>query len=149
MKINITKKDYRALVEILFVADWFVDAHTIGDENKQHASVREVLLSHYKEMGVDDVIEYSGRMKEHFPTRNFEEHLHDKYIDKYNEEFFWDELIDKLAERDVIQAIGIKEYQKLDGIVRITMVDDEKEKYQVEFEQHGLKHVKIEHMGSN
>lgn len=149
MKISITKKDYRALLEVLFVADWFVDANNVGTYNKRHESVRKNLLSHYKDMGAEDVIEFDEVLDNYYPTREFDQHLHDQYIDTYNEITFWHELIDKLAERDVVNSIGIEKYRKLDGLDRVNLVEDQKEKYAAEFNKHGLDRVRIEGMGSN
>ena len=145
MKINLTKKEYRTLVEMIYLSDWVVSAHEIERDNidKAHVELRKKLLSHYKEMQMEDMIEYSAQDDDYYETNDYDQYIHEKFIDKYNENIFWEELIDKLAVRDVINNIGMEKYLKLDMLERMHKIGNEKEKYGIEFEKHELNRVRI------
>lgn len=147
MKINITKKEYRLLLEMLHLSDWMMHSHLEGPEQRhaQHEELRKKLLSYYKEMEAEDIIEYSKESNDYYETNEYEEYLHEKFITPYDHQSFWDELIDRLAERDVIKEMGSEKFKSMDGMERITKLANAEEKYVNEFENHGLEHVKIDY----
>lgn len=144
MKINITKKEYKLLLEMLYLSDWMMNAHNVDDRNPEHETLRKKLLAHYKEMDAQDIIEYSETSDDFYETKEYEQLIHQKYITPYDDETFWDALIDRLAERDAVSEIGMEKYLSMEGIERIMKVEEYIERYTNEFEQHGLDHVKIE-----
>ena len=147
MKINITKKEFRVLVEMLYLADWMMHSHAIGEEqhHHEHEQLRKKILSHYKEMGAEDIIEYSEKLNDFYETSDYDEYIHEKFIEPYDNECFWDELIDGLAERDVVNEIGIEKLKSMEGIERVMKIEEAKERYVNEFEEHGLKHVTVKY----
>lgn len=144
MKINFTKKEYRLLIEMLYLSDWMMHSHIVREEQNEYEVLKKKILSCYKEMGSDDIIELDKGSKEYYERKELEEYVHDKVIKKYDEEVFWDGLIDKLSVRDVIREIGIEQYNALEGIERLTKIDEISERYANEFEQFGLERVRID-----
>jgi hypothetical protein len=54
MKLNFTKKEYQALVEMLLAADWVITGHEEEEEReetKPYRELRKKVLAHFKEMG--------------------------------------------------------------------------------------------------
>lgn len=104
MKINFTKKEYQALVEMLLTADWVIRSHEEEPraETKPYDDLRKKVLSHFKEMGMEDAFEYVPDEDEYFETKDYEERArHMRFIDEYDELMFWDRLAAKLANRDL------------------------------------------------
>jgi hypothetical protein len=134
MKINLTKKEYRLLLEVLYLSDWMMHSHLCEKQHIEHENLRKKLLSYYKEMGAEDIIE---------PANEFDDYMHHKFINLYDENTFWDELTDRLAMRDIIKKIGVEQYQALEGIERVTKVEEMRDRYVNEFEQHGLENIKL------
>lgn len=145
MKINITKKEYRLLVEMLYLADWMMHSHSIERPYQEHEMLKNKLLSFYKEMDAEDIIEQSKQSDDYYEVNEFDEYIHEKFIDPYDTETFWDELIDRLAMRDLINEIGIEKYKSMEGMERITRSEEVRERYANEFEHNGLKNVKIKY----
>jgi len=145
MKINITKKEYRLLIDMLYLADWMMNSNIIGDDQKhsQHEKLRKKFLSYYKEMEAEDIIEYCNKLNDYYEVQNYDEYLHEIFIDSYDDETFWAELISRLSKRDAIKEIGIEKLTKMKDLDRAMKIGEFREKYENEFEQHGLKHVKI------
>jgi len=145
MKINITKKEYRVLLDMLTIADWIMHAHAIGKEEHhlEHEALKDKLLSYYKEMGAEDRIESSQELDGYYETNDYEEYVQDKFIQPYEDEFFWDELIDRLGERDAINTVGIEQFSKMDFVERMRKLDEMKERYANEFEEQGLDNLQL------
>lgn len=145
MKIYFTKKDYRLLVEMLYLADWMINSHTVSTDSlyPEHDKLRKKLLSYYKDMEAQDIIECSPSDDDYYEMADYENDLHQKFIRPYNDNTFWDELIDRLAVRDLIKKLGIANYQAMEGIDRLTQLDEICEFYASEFENSGLEHVLV------
>ena len=105
MKINVTRKEYQTLVEMLLVADWVITGHE-GEEReatKPYKELRTKVLSHHKEMGMAEAFKYSPEYDEYFETTAYEASAaHVRFIEEYDEQVFWEELAIRLAERDFV-----------------------------------------------
>src|SRR5436190_10857547 len=121
MKIDITKNEYRLLVDMLYLADWMMHSHAIGEEQHHHEyeKLRKKILSHYKDMGAEDIVEYSEESDDFFESSDYDDYIHEKFIDPYDNENFWDELTDRLAERDVVNDSGLEKLKSMEGIERV------------------------------
>lgn len=150
MNISLTKKEYRALIDMLYLADWMMNSHASDPEeyHREHQALRKKLLSYSKEMEADDIIEYVEDLNDYYETKDYDDQLHEMFIDTYDDETFWDELLSRLAERDLLKTIGIEKYKSMEGIDRVIQVEELREIYAIEFENHGLEHVKVECMES-
>lgn len=145
MKINITKKEYRLLLDMLYLSDWMMNAHATDPEDyhNDHRALRKRFLSYYKEMDATDIIEYSKEMNDYYELRNYDDDIHAQFIEPFEDETFWEELIDRLAKRDLIKAVGKIEYESMDGMDRVMQLEKAREKYSVEFAAHGLDHLSV------
>jgi len=148
MKISINKKEYRLLLDMLYLSDWMLNSYKEGVEEKEapYKLLRKKLLSYYKEMGAEDIVEYSKEFDDYFEVRKYDETIHDRFIDPYEANVFWDELIHQLAKRDVINAVGGRaSYHAMELEERISKVSAAEEHYANEFEIHGLDYLKVNH----
>ena len=146
MKIEISKGEYKILLHVLEMADWILNAHK-SKEDKEHKPYRKLeqkIFSIAAEMGYGSFIEYSKEFHEYMPTRKYEETCSAmEFIEIFENESFWDELIDRLGERDAIREVGMEGFKALKPIDRITKVDDHKENYIDEFEKYGLDRIVV------
>jgi hypothetical protein len=144
MKLNLTKDEYRLLLDLVYLGDWMVSAHDekidAKEPSKYEALVQKV-LSCASETEFATLVERSADDGKFYTTRQFEEDGVMNIIYEYDEESFWMELIDRLAERDIraAQPDGhlppFKEYLELAGPIE--------EKYAQEFESHGLQRLQL------
>lgn len=145
MKLNLTASEYRLLLDLVYLGEWMACARLESDEHprvKKYGPLVQKIYSYAAEAGCGELIERlreSGRLE---PTRQFEEDddlL--EVIHEYDQDSFWDELIDRLAERDVRAVTGdgqlppFKEYLDLAAPIE--------EKYAREFETHGLGRMQL------
>lgn len=142
MSINITNKEYQSLIDLVAIASWIMDAYTIGEgQYPNHRELIKKIYSSFKLMQSEGKIEFAPEFNDYFETRNFEEFIQNEFIQPYEENFFWDELVYKLAERDVTASIELDEFKKMDGMKRLELIDAAKESYELEFEKNGIKNL--------
>lgn len=116
MKINFTKAEYKALIELLYMGDWMANAFTINsdDEPKEYTDLLQKVYSYAKQMGYEDDMEYAKEYDQYFPTHKFEPQSGvTEKIDKYDNESFWQNLIDRMSERDICNQHKIETIQAL------------------------------------
>jgi hypothetical protein len=146
MKINITKKEYKSLLEILEIADWVLHAHEIekSEDTRSYREFRQKIFSLAKDFGFDHLIKYEKQFQEYFPTSEFEDTSPGMaFIEKFENESFWEDLTDRLVQRDLIRELGEKKILSLEPLDRMEKEDPYREKYEEEFEVHGIDRLEI------
>jgi len=91
------------------------------------------------------LMEYDEQLKEHFPTRLFEDaSMAREYIDEYDDQTFWDELINRLTDRDIEMMLKRGEIQKPQNREeRFAIRGPIERRYAQEFERNGLDNVVV------
>ena len=141
MKINFTKKEYQLLVTMIEIADWVMNAFHPNDrvDTKDHRSLRNKILAHADEMGMKGCYKKDGDT--YYETVEYEENSeHYNFIDEYDDELFWKQLVTRLAERDYVQQYGDEE---MDFETRTLRVVEIEKKYAVEINKFGLSNIVI------
>lgn len=144
MKINFTKKQYEDLVKLVYLGTWMVNAHRTDDRVEKYEELEQYILSFYKDFGMENFILFDEELKRFFPTKEFEEETDvEQYKDEYNNDIFWEELIDRLARRDFIRAYGEENLLKMTWEERFEKEQPFIDKYDEEFEKNGIENLDI------
>lgn len=146
MKINITPKEYKTLLEILEITDWILHTHKTEEteDTKPFRDFEQKIFSLAKDFGCEHLIEYDNELQGYFTTSEFEDTSPGMgYIDDFENESFWEELIERLVDRDLIREMGEKKFLSLDPNIRIEAEEPLWKKYGEEFEVHGLDHLAL------
>ena len=146
MKIHFTKKEYRHLLELLYIADWIVNSHTTVDqeEPKDYSDIIQKVYSYSKQMGCEDLIEHEKKQGKYFPTGKAEQELETKgYIEEFENNTFWEELISRLAERDTLQKYKVDSLSEISMDKSISVRCEAEAKWAKEFEDKGLARIGI------
>ncbi len=140
MKLELTEKEYRLLVEMLHIAEWIMNSYVSGDrpETENYRRLEQKILSYADEMGCKDVVDYDEKLGGYFPTREMEEGSTMDFIDEYDQYNFWEELISHLAERDLIAREGMERIRKMSREQRFKKLLGLEDKYRKEVGAHGL-----------
>jgi hypothetical protein len=123
----------------VYMYSWVVNATKMPDEtDKSVESFEQMILGLLYSSGKRDGIEFARDLNGYYPTRDFEEMI-SEVIDEYNEDQFWEELIERLAARDYERSGAARDSReafpkKLFGL---------QEKYREEFEKNGLDRLAI------
>ncbi len=144
MNIDITKKEYRALLDMICIADWILDAFSKeGRSFPQHLALKIKLFSLYKEMGAQEQIEYDDMMNDFFETEHYTEEIQTQFIEPFEQAVFWEELTHRLAKRDLLNEIGQEAYRNMDGMERYKRIFALEQQYEKEFQENGLDRLVI------
>lgn len=137
MKINITKKQYKLLMELLYLGNWTANASR-DEEIEEYNEVIQYFLSFAKDFGMDDVFIYDRELAMYFPTYEYEEAM--QPLIKYNDEdVFWYELSSHLAQKEM-QELDVENMTEDEQRKKLFAI---KEKYEKEFERNGLKNLEV------
>lgn|SRR5574341_660763 len=147
MKIEITKEEYRDLLDVLHMAEWMMHAHET-EKALGSGKYDEIIQKFYalaKDMGQESLIEYDPDLREYFHTREFDDATESwEIIDDFTDDTFWDELVHRLTDRDLARKVG--GYDKLDKFnmkERFALEGPVLERYSQEFDKRGLDRLEI------
>ena len=75
MEIDLTRKEYRDLLDMLYIAEWVLNANRDEDDprTKRYSKVEQKFFAMAKAMKYENLIEYYPEDKKYFPTREYEE----------------------------------------------------------------------------
>lgn len=141
MKIEINKKEYRDLLDILYLADWVLHCYKEPEspETAAYRHLEQKLLALAREMGFENLVEFDSEMAQYFPTREYDEtNAVMAAIVDYDNESFWQELMERLAMRDLILQKGQEKVAAMDDEERLVKTDKLQEKYAAEFQRYSL-----------
>ena len=146
MKIHFTKKEYRLLLDILYIAEWVIASREIDDnpETEPYKDLEQKIMSMAKDYGFDNLISYDDKFEQYLPTLKFEEDEKvNNFIDKYEAETFWEELCDRLAERDFFADNDAEAIMKMEDVEIFSKKREYAERYHDEFVENGLNNIKL------
>jgi len=144
MKINITKKEYRLLLDVFSIATWVMNSHKYESDPKSvpYENLEQKFMAFAKEFGFKNLIEYDKKMEKYYPTPEYEDSESDmKFIDEFENDSFWEKLGSNLAKRDIINEIGVEQFEKMETLERFKKVAEIEAKYHDEFEKNGIKNL--------
>ncbi len=146
MKINFTKNEYRLLLDIIYLGQWMIEAHKSGDldDDDEYEMLVQKIYSFSREMGCDDLVVPEKKLNKFYPSRLYEEEsgIHD-IIDQYNDDTFWDELVNRLAERDARTdaEASNQEISSVEAFLKLSAPHESR--YADEFSENGLENLII------
>lgn len=147
MKIELTKKEYRAILDLIFIGDWVVNAYKplddSGDDVAIHRKAVQKIYSKAKEFGFESLIRYSKETDEYVETSDFEDSNVFERISEFEENMFWEKLILMFAQRDAIIETGPEKMMSLSMDERIKVVSKYEEKWTEEIENNGITRLDV------
>lgn len=148
MKMNLTRDEYRQLLEMIEIAAWVLGAHSDppGDSLARYEAIYQKMLKIAYEAGhgglvVEDLD--SGQLR---LGPGFDETGMMSDIDEYEESVFWGTLAFKLAVRDLCKQIGEDAYMALDPVDRAERIMEIEAVYDHELDNNGLENLIFENL---
>lgn len=146
MKIELGKRDYRALLTVLEIAGAVL--HTYRDEDAPETAplraLQQKLLALAEPFGCGELVEYdpdsdlwlfSGDAGDTSDALQF--------LEEFESDSFWDQLCDRLVERDLLRQLGEAACRRLDP----EELDEREQPYRTlyadEFMRHGIDRLEI------
>lgn len=134
MNIELTKKEYRRLLDMVYIGNWVLNSTRGNDRFADYDRVESKIFSHCQEAGMSSLTDYWN--SQFFPSRAYMEGgIHEAIMD-YEDAIFFDILAEELARRDMDYApISQHNYDEL-----MSRMED----YMEEFECHGTERLQVE-----
>ncbi|HOI44449.1 MAG TPA: hypothetical protein PLX50_02410 [Candidatus Aminicenantes bacterium] len=142
MDIKLTKEQFEKLLDLAYVGNWLVNSYRADDFIEAYNDLASHIYSYAPAFGLKDKISFDEMEGRYFPSARLEESLAG-YIEDYEDWSFWDHLVLRLAERDLV-----REY----GEAAVDNMEDEEfeakrqvyfDKYKKEIEKNGLDNLEL------
>lgn len=146
MNVNMTQQEYRLLLDLLLAADWMIHANRADDapEAEPYRMLTQKFLSLAPEFGLEELVEIDPEHNQYRPTEKLEKTTTAwQMLDEYDDAVFWEELIVRLAERDVANTPGKAEVTQMSPEEYDRYAVPLEEKYANEFFENGLERLVI------
>jgi hypothetical protein len=145
MKLDVTKEEYRDLLDLLYMGNWVLHAHKTEEDPrmKSYDTVIQKVYSSAGAAGFGPLIQHDPGDGRYYPTPEFEDMTKAvTFIDEFVDDSFWDELVFRLAERDVAHRVGgYEQLRLLSPDDRTALLTPAEERYSDEFYRNGLDHL--------
>ena len=136
MTIELTEKEFRRLLDLVYVGDWILNSARGNDRFEDYDILQEKLFALCPQVGMRALMDtWQGHA---YPSRAYEEGGIHEAIADYEDAVFFDILAEELARRDM-EGEGIDANDENELIGRI-------EEYYSEFEQHGIDNLTVDNM---
>lgn len=142
MQINVTQAQYEKLMELVYLGNWMVNSYRGEERLEDYDRTAEHILSFAPAAGCQDRVEFDEFEGRYFPSRKLDEDLK-PFVDDYDDDVFWNLLIDRLAERDLIRARGEEAVDKMEWDEYSRNVEPYVKKYEKEIDESGIEHLEI------
>jgi hypothetical protein len=145
MEIDFSKEEYRTFLDILEIANWVLFALRTDEpeELKIYADFEQKIYSYARAFGFTNLIMYDEEFGKYFPTNEHDMNSPARpFIDEFENETFWDELTERMAQRDMKRELGEK-LIKMTREEKFKLYHDFEKKYSKEFKKHGIERLKI------
>lgn len=134
MKLELTKKEFRRLLDMVYIGNWILNSTRGDDRIKDYDHVESLLFRRAAEEGMLALAEiYEGEI---VPSRAFAEGGIHEAIMQYENDVFFDILAEDLARRDMDDPpIDESNYPELASRI---------DAYISEFEEHGTDNILVD-----
>ena len=134
MELHLTEKQYRRLLDLVYIGNWVLNSTRGDDRIQDYDKVESHIFSHCLDHGMAALVElYDGEI---IPSRAFVEGGIHEAIMAYEDVTFFEILGEELALRDLdADRATAENYDE---------VMDRMEQYMGEFEAHGTDHISVD-----
>ena len=136
-KIELTDKQLQDLLQLMYMGEWVLQAYEPAPNAGDIETLKQLVYESAYRQGNDD-IEFDKSSGGFGPCEEFEEDC-DKTIEAYDDHTFWEELILRMANRDIekqgADKLSTREFEKRQ--------EELIKKYEKEFAENGINNLNI------
>jgi len=146
MKIDLTKEEYRNLLDMMSIAGFVLGSDL--DQPKAvldaYSDLLQKIYSYASGVEGEHLVEFYPEQGMAAPSLEFEQTSpYLAIVDDYNDYIFWEELVSRLAEQDMIRDLGEAAVIDMPFNERIDREQEYATPYWDEFEKNGLSRVRL------
>lgn len=134
MNIELTAKQYRRLLDLVYIGNWILNSIRGDDRFADYDEVESLIFSHCVKEGMASLAEHlNGSL---IPSRSFAEGGIHEAIADYENTVFYEVLAEELARRDMnYEPISNDNYEELSHRI---------DEYIAEFERNGTENILVD-----
>ncbi|MBQ8974887.1 MAG: hypothetical protein IJ072_04070 [Oscillospiraceae bacterium] len=134
MNIELTQKEYRRLLDMVYIGNWILNSTRQGDRLEDYDKLESKLFSHCIANNMPSLCEINGAVA--VPSRAFIHGGIHEAIASYEDDVFFEILAQELALRDMsYEQIPEDDLEELNGRI---------EEYIEEFDENGVDNIVLE-----
>ena len=146
MKIELSNEQFRQLMDVMAIADWVLNAMESEEENQstEYYTLLDQVLKNAKDAGAENLVEKNEENGLLEFSAEFENTS--KFMEKiqiFTELNFWDELVERFVQRDMITTHGLKCIEEMSPLEWFTKEEPFRQKYEQEFIENGLENLDL------
>jgi len=147
MHLRFTEEELGTLVEMVSlaaeVASW--NERPGAEEGiSAYEALEDKVLEKAKHAGLGENIEFDEeKQRHHLSTQYQDGSFFQQCYDEFRNESFWEELVIRLADRDLARVIGMPAWQNMTEEDRRAQTRDIEKRYWDEFAKHGIDRVAV------
>lgn len=146
MKLDLTRAEYLTLLTAMQLADWVLHAHQTeeSDETQPFRALEQKVFALAGDFDCKHLVEYVEEEGRFYASAEFDETGPAmEFIEEFENESFWNELLERLVERDLLRQLGEKTVEGLDPEEREIREEPYRRVYGDEFATHGVDRLEI------
>jgi hypothetical protein len=139
LNLTLTPDQYRKLIELAYLGEWVINAQ--HDTEYQDDEASEV-LQHLLATHPLPQVTHDDETGQYYMDSDWVERLYDTYILDYDDHVFWDELTERLAQRDLARQRGVSpdDVNRDDDLLELRPLE---EHYRQELEENGIERLEV------
>lgn len=140
IQIVLSRAQFETLLKMVYFGDWLVNGiRSPSDSIPEFEELEQLLLAVGHRSGLADIIDFEPRLSQFFLA--LEEELQ-PFINEYDDEAFWDGLVDRLADREFEETYG-EAADRMGREERFEKIGALVDKYEAEMERHGMDRLRV------
>ena len=147
MHLRLTDQELATLAEMVSLAAWIASWNRregAEDAFADYEALENKILEKAAHAGFGDLVEFDEERQRHRLSAEYQERsFFQECYDEFRNESFWEELVIRLADRDLIRRIGMKEWRKLSEEQRRQRTRDLEKRYWDEFTRSGVDNLHV------
>jgi hypothetical protein len=141
MALPFKPNELRKLIELAYLGEWVINAH--HDPEHQDEAAQAVWQKLLSQSSTTEGVGQDIETHDFYIDEAWTERLYNEYVADYDDHVFWDELTERLAQRDLAKSRGVasEEIVREDDVLQLKPLE---ESYRVEFEHHGVDRLSMD-----
>lgn len=142
MKLELTKEEFERLLQVVYAGNWLINGLR-EDPLDDFLNVEQKVFELSREMnGGTELVKWDKKYQQYLPSAKLESMM-EELIDDYDENLFWNELIQRMAARDILAEKGEDAVEAMDETEENELLHKYSEPYSNAFETHGIRDLKL------
>lgn len=136
--LELTETQMQDLLQMIYLGEWMTQAYGNNEHAQEYEELIQKLYAIAHNNGIESDVEFDKKMGGYVPTNEFETYC-DELIQQYDEHTFWEELIMRLATKELMEQGG----EQLKPDVYEKQLNILIQKYEKECNEYGIEHLKF------